>query len=174
MFYLETERLQLIPLTHDVLKLYHADRAAMERHLGLQPSQMDVDPEYAHGVQDALENFWLPKTATHADRYRWYTNWEIVIKEARLSIGGIGFAGYPDETRHAEVGFMLDRQFHGQGYAREALEAMVRWAFADDFVLAVVAQTHLKNTASRKLLAAAEFILVNTGEELVRYQRDKK
>ena len=40
---------------------------------------------------------------------------------------------------------MLDNQFHGQGYAREALEAMVQWAFADDYVLAVVAQTHEHN-----------------------------
>jgi RimJ/RimL family protein N-acetyltransferase len=174
MFYLETERLKLIPLTHDLLKLYHEDRPAMERQLGLHPSQMDVDPEYACEVRDALENFWLPQTAAHADRYRWYTNWEIVLKEARLAIGGIGFAGYPDSTRHAEVGFMLDKQFHGQGYAREALEAMVRWAFADDYVLAVVARTHEHNASSRRLLAAAEFVPVHTEENLVHYKRDKK
>jgi uncharacterized cysteine cluster protein YcgN (CxxCxxCC family) len=62
------------------MTLYHEDRPAIERQLGLHPSQMDVDRECAHEVQDALENFWLPKTAAYTDQYPWYTNWEIVLK----------------------------------------------------------------------------------------------
>ncbi|WP_291914456.1 GNAT family N-acetyltransferase [Chitinophaga sp. CB10] len=171
MFFLETERLKLFPLTHELLQLCDQNRPEMEARLGLYPNEMKIREEYAVEIRDAMEYFWLPQTAAHPDCYHWYTNWEIVLTAANISIGGIGFAGAPDPNGLVEIGFMLDENFHGQGYASEALHAMLRWAFACGEVRAVVARTYEDNAACRKLLLRAGFIPSGADGRLLTYKK---
>src|ERR1700733_146114 len=110
MFFIESERLKMIPLTHQLLQLLHHNRTAMEASLGLNISNMQIDPFYKNEVDDAMINFWLPKTLEYPDAYKWYTNWEIILKSNNTSIGGMGFAGEPNENGEAETGYMVDQQ----------------------------------------------------------------
>ena len=48
---------------------------------------------------------------------------------ADLLIGGAGFGGRPDADGATATGYGLLDAFHGQGYATEALKALVAWAF---------------------------------------------
>ncbi|TWW00842.1 GNAT family N-acetyltransferase [Chitinophaga pinensis] len=169
MFFLETERLQLIPLPHDMLTLCQQDRAAMEAKIGLNTSAMCIDPVYIVELEDALANFWIPMTATYPDRYQWYTNWEIVLKKERLAIGGIGFIGYPDDNGQTETGFMLDKNFHGKGYAKEALISISNWAFTHDELKTIIAKTAEDNLPSRKLLESAGFMRIGQEADLLIY-----
>ena len=171
MFFLETERLQLIPLTHDLLKLCQLDRATMEAKLELNKSNMLIDPVYVTELEDAIENFWIPMTAANPDRYQWYTNWEIVLKKERLAIGGIGFIGYPDENGQTETGFMLDKNFHSKGYAKEALISITNWAFTHEDVRTIIAKTTEDNLPCRKLLESAGFIPVRQEAGLLIYSK---
>ena len=171
MFYIETPRLKLIPLTHQLLQSYQADRASMESSMGLQPSSMQIDPLYKKELQDALTYFWLPQTLAHPDNYYWYTNWEIVLKSTNTSVGGIGFIGFPDAMGETEVGYMLDEMQHGKGYALEALEGMLAWAFSDDHTAAIVARTAETNHSSRKLLIKAGFAEEGNKEGLLRFRK---
>lgn len=173
MFILETERLKLIPLTHELLKICQHNRPEMEELLGLNISQMQIAPEYVAELLDALEHFWLPHTAANPDNYQWYTNWEIVLKQDNLAIGGIGFAGYVDDNGAVETGFMLDEKFHKQGFASEALQAMIAWAFTDDKVVAVIARTHEHNRPTQQLLARAGFSVDGVSEGLITYRRER-
>lgn len=173
MFFIETERLLLIPLTHDLLKLCQQNRANMEVKLGLNLSDMLIDPVYLTELEDAIENFWIPMTAANPDRYQWYTNWEIVLKKERLAIGGIGFIGYPDETGQTETGFMLDKNFHCRGYAKEALIGISNWAFTHDDVKSIIARTAEDNLPSRKLLERAGFLPVKQEADLVIYCKQR-
>jgi ribosomal-protein-alanine N-acetyltransferase len=91
MFFIESTRLKLIPLTQQLLRLCQVSRPAMEQSLGINISAMQIDPEYQIEIQDALVQFWLPKTREYPKKYQWYTNWEIVDKAANTSVGGIGF-----------------------------------------------------------------------------------
>jgi hypothetical protein len=79
MFYLETERLKLIPLDLYHLRLLRQSRALMEKSLGLEPSAMAVD-EFTRGeIAQALET-WIAQVSRHEAEYQWYTAWEIVLK----------------------------------------------------------------------------------------------
>ena len=171
MFYIETQRLKLIPLTHQLLQSYQADRAFMESTLGLQASSMQIDPLYKKELQDALAYFWLPQTLEHPDDYHWYTNWEIVLKSTNTSIGGIGFIGFPDANGQTEVGYMLDEMQQGRGYALEALQRMLDWAFSDIHTAAVIARTAETNHSSRKLLIKAGFAEEGNEEGLLRFRK---
>lgn len=173
MLFIESERLKLLPLTHELLLLYRSDRSEMEQVLGLTPSNMQVDPLYQEEITDALINFWLPQTLDHPNRYEWYTNWEIILKDINTSIGGIGFAGYPDENGETEIGYMLDQQHQGSGYAAEALETIVNWAFTNKDVGVVNAHTPVDNMPSRKLLEKAGFSELEIEEGLVKYQKQR-
>ena len=174
MFYIETQRLKLIPLTHQLLQSYHADRALMESSLGLQISSMQIDPLYKKELEDALVYFWLPQTLEHPEDYHWYTNWEIVVKSSNTSVGGIGFIGYPDAKGETEVGYMLDELQQGKGYALEALQGMLSWAFSDTHTNAIIARTAENNHPSRKLLTKAGFIEEGNEEGLLRFRKTNK
>lgn len=171
MFYITTERLRLIPLTHELLKQCHENRALMEVDLGLDISDMQIDDDYKAELKNAMECFWLPKTLEHPDRYQWYTNWEIVLISNNTAIGGIGFVGYPTEEGTAEVGYMIDERERSKGYAGEALEGLIEWGRSNARIHQVIARTHQDNLPSQKLLLKAGFVKSEMEEEIVIYTK---
>jgi ribosomal-protein-alanine N-acetyltransferase len=55
------------------------------------------------------------------------------------------------------VGYALDAAFWRQGYAREALEAVLAYGFDEKFVSRIVAVVRAENTGSRSLLKRCGF-----------------
>jgi ribosomal-protein-alanine N-acetyltransferase len=174
MFFIESERLRMIPLTHELLQLMHTDRQAMELKLSLNASAQQIDELYVKEIEDAMVNFWLPKTLEHPELYKWYTNWEIILKSTNTSIGGMGFAGEPNEHGEAETGYMIDQQHQNKGYATEALQLLIKWAFTHDVVMAIVVHTYEDNLPSRKILAKCNFKEVGKDAAgLMAYRQEK-
>jgi ribosomal-protein-alanine N-acetyltransferase len=174
MFFIESTRLKLIPLTQQLLRLCQVSRPAMEQSLGINISAMQIDPEYQIEIQDALVQFWLPKTREYPKKYQWYTNWEIVDKAANTSVGGIGFVGHADENGIVEMGYMIDQQQQRKGYATEAIRAMVDWAFQDAVVEAVVAKTAPGNFPSQKVLLKNGFVQIAGTETLLAFKKKRR
>jgi len=173
MFFIESERLKLMPLTHQQLLLLRQDRALMEISIGLTPSFMLVEPLYYAEIIDALDNFWLPNTLAYPEKYLWYTGWELVLKSTNTSIGGMGFAGYPNDNGEAEIGYMIDGNQHNKGFATEALQTMIAWAFTHQFVKAIVVHTYADNLPSRRLLDKCGFKQVEDVETLLTYRLNR-
>ncbi|WP_295717602.1 GNAT family N-acetyltransferase [Mucilaginibacter sp.] len=173
MFFIESERLKLMSLTHEQLLLLRQDRALMEISIGLTPSFMLVEPFYYAEIIDALDNFWLPNTLAHPEKYLWYTDWELVLKSANTSVGGMGFAGYPNENGEAEIGYMIDGNHHNKGFATEALKTMIAWAFTHQFVKAIIVHTYADNLPSCRLLDKCGFEQVEDVEGLLTYRLEK-
>ena len=167
MFFIESERLRLIPLTHQQLQLLHTDRATFELSIGLNTSAMQVDELYQHEIDDAMMNFWLPKTLKHTEQYLWYTSWEIVLKSTNTIIGGMGFGGEPNENGEVETGYMIDGNHHNKGYATEALKTIMQWAFTHKAVKAIIIRTYADNQPSRRLLVKCGFEQVDDMDGLL-------
>lgn len=165
MFFIESNRLRLIPLTHQLLQICVSSRSNMEEAMGLRKSAMQIDELYQKEVADAIANFWLPQTLANPSLYQWYTSWEIVLKDTNTSIGGIGFIGYPSLRGEAEIGYMLDKQEHSKGYASEALTAIIDWAFTCDDTKWIIARTYKDNMASRRLLLKRGFTELGENDE---------
>lgn len=170
MFSIQSQRLQMIPLTHAQLLLLKQDRKLLELSLGLNPSAMLIDPLYAKEIDDARDNFWLPNTLAFADTHLWYTAWEIVLKCTNTIIGGMGFAGYPNEAGEVEIGYMIDANHHNKGYATEALQLLSQWAFTHEFVKAIIVHTYSDNLPSRRILEKCGFTLANDVEGLLTFR----
>lgn len=175
MFFIESERLKMTPLTHELLQLLHTSRRAMEVALGLNISAQQINELYLKEIDDAMVNFWLPKTLEHADAYEWYTDWEIILKSSNTAIGGMGFNGEPNESGEAEIGYMIDQQHQNKGYATEALRLLSGWALTQKNVEAIIVHTYDYNSPSKRILAKCDFEEVGKdGEGLLTYMLKKR
>lgn len=70
-------------------------------------------------------------------------------------LGDVGLRTF--DVRHAEIGFTLARSAQGRGYAREAVGAVLAYAFGPLGVHRVVAGTDPRNTRSAVLLSKLGF-----------------
>jgi RimJ/RimL family protein N-acetyltransferase len=84
------------------------------------------------------------------------------------AIGGVGFKGQPMGGR-VEIGYGLTPSARGDGYAAEAVVALVALA-AERGISRVIADTTLDNIASQRTLIRAGFRLVGADDELQRYE----
>ena len=148
MFDLQTERLRLIPLNLEALRLLLDDRQKMERYLGLTVTDVVLDEP----VRQAIERDVLKGVAENEEDYLWYTNWEVVLKEENCSIGGLAFKGPPNREGEVEVGYGLQPPYRGKGYMTEAMREAFRWAFEEPRVQAFIGEVEKTNLPSIRVL----------------------
>jgi ribosomal-protein-alanine N-acetyltransferase len=165
---LETLRLKLVPLSHDQLLLYKNDPQALAGNLEVRYLERQHDPATIHDLEEAIE-FWISNTKKYKAHFQWYTNWEIILKAEQLAIGGIGFAGLPDESGKSMIGYGLDTRFHGRGYATEALTALIGWGFTNNDLATIIADTPLQNIPSQRVLTKNGFVETNRDAELIHW-----
>lgn len=144
---LETKRLKVIPLNLDLFKLLLEDIDKMEEELSLNPSGTLLDEH----VQQAMEHNYN-EALKHEDRYLWFTNWQIVLKENNQSIGSAGFKNVPDQHGAVEIGYGINAEHRNKGYTTEAVSEICKWALEQKGVNYVVAETLADNYASQKVL----------------------
>lgn len=99
----------------------------------------------------------------------WY-----LIKRSENSpqlVGICGFKGRPDAMGSVEIGYSIIPQFRNQGYASEAVDRLVRWAFSHQTVQEVSAETLPYLQSSIRVMKKNGFDFVGAGSELgvVRY-----
>lgn len=109
-----------------------------------------------------------------ADLHYRHQRWKhrlIIERNTGVVAGGIGFKDEPSEGT-VELGYGVVPSKRGQGYANEAVEAMVTVAWTDPRVDKVVARTEASNLASIRVLESNGFtILSNEDGLLFRKQR---
>ena len=88
------------------------------------------------------------------DRYRdgKYYDWAIILKSTGKMIGTCGFSAIYPEHRYAEVGYVLNPAFRGQGYAGEALATVLDFAFRRMALNRVEAKCVAENSSSERVM----------------------
>ncbi|GHA08703.1 hypothetical protein GCM10010329_34360 [Streptomyces spiroverticillatus] len=95
-----------------------------------------------------------------------YTNFEIRLRaEDGRPIGGIGFHGPADETGAVTIGYGLIPSAWGNGYAKEALREIVRFA-RECGATRVKGDADHANVASQRVMEAAGMRLVGEDDEV--------
>ena len=153
---LQTERLELLPLTLEFCEaIVDGDRPRARRELGLDLSEWPAGSEV-----DRAFPFYAARLREDPAAAAWQGR-AIVVRESEQIAGSANFKGAPQDGI-VEVGYQLVPRFRGNGYAREALGALVERAFAEPATEEVVAVIHPDNTPS---IAVAESVgLAPTGE----------
>ena len=120
-----SERLRLPLFTGELLERYLAgDTAAAESALGVRL------PPWL------IENEWLMRVRVQQIREDpssepWLLRPIALAAPDPVAIGMFNFHGPPDDLGFAEIGYGLEPEYRGQGYAIEAVRAMLDWAVAE-------------------------------------------
>lgn len=106
-----------------------------------------------------------------AENWLWYTPWKIALKDGTV-IGDAGFKGNAVKGA-VEIGYGLETAFEGNGYMTEAVKALIDWAFTQDGVYCVEAETEADNRASQRVLEKLDFVPSGMGNEGPRFKKQK-
>jgi RimJ/RimL family protein N-acetyltransferase len=69
----------------------------------------------------------VPQVKEDESINKWFVRW-IVLKVSKEIVGSTSFHGAPDTDGMIEIGLGIEEPFQGNGYAKEALTAMWKWA----------------------------------------------
>lgn len=145
---LTTARLRLVPVTDEVMRAAARGKAALEGAIGATiPDTWRGDYVFERRRRAAVRD--IPRHA-------------LVVRESdNTLVGEVRFEALPQTTRFEEdweIGYAIAGQFRRQGYAVEAVEAVVEWLEAQG-VNRIVAGCHMKNVASVRTLRRLGFTL---------------
>jgi RimJ/RimL family protein N-acetyltransferase len=164
-------------LASDRLRLVAANRELVEADLARGEAfgnmlRAAVPPNWPPDLydRDAME-FALrqPDDAAEQGWSFWYL---IAAPDGREEVIGIcGFKGRPNTAGSAEIGYSVLRQYRNQGFATEAVERLVRWAFSHHNVVEVSAETLPHLQSSIRVMKKNGFVHAGEGSErgVVRY-----
>lgn len=145
---IQTARLSLIPVTPESLLIQQQNDAAMKAKLGaclnaIVPEEWPPEHWEPHVLDYLLNLYAVSPEAVGWCRY-------VVLHNAagRTLIGTFGSGLPKDETGEAEIGYGILPNWQRQGFAPEAVTAMLPWLAAQREIRAFVAQTfpHLRGS----------------------------
>lgn len=148
---IKTKRLKLYPLSDEEI-------------------QKLVDDSEEEALACAYSQMLLGCKNNPAQR-EWYAPWTMETKDGNR-IGELGFRG-PASNHSVEIGYGINKEFEGQGYATEAAMSLIEWAFDNENVLFVEAESDENNVASIRVLEKLGFVKYGQGEEGPRFVKDK-
>lgn len=99
--------------------------------------------------------------------------WLMVHIVDQKIIGDLGFKGRPDAEGTVEIGYSVVRGYRRQGYAGEAVRALVDWAFAQQDVKRITAECDLDNSPSIRILEKLGFRCQETDRNLLKWELKK-
>lgn|GEM_PF-147393 len=108
-------------------------------------------------VSEEVSPAWLTqlRTATTADP--WVHGFAVVHRKRQSVIGSAGFTGPPDAEGVVEIAYCIAPGFQGRGYATEAAQALIAFAFGSGCVRRVRAHTLPSPSASTRVLTKCGF-----------------
>jgi RimJ/RimL family protein N-acetyltransferase len=98
-----------------------------------------------------------------------FGTYQVVRRADGRVIGDVGFMGPPDATGAVSVGCSITEDARCQGYATEALTALLEWARGQTGLTCVLADTTRSNLASQRLLERVGLHRVGEDGELLYY-----
>jgi RimJ/RimL family protein N-acetyltransferase len=158
---IQTERLKLIPLTLDQLKLWIEDIISLEKELDCSYKAESMEGFFLEIVKGQYEI-----TRKDPKNYLWHSFFFLVRKEDRVVVGSADFKDIPNENGEVEIGYGLGKEFEHNGYMTEAVKAMCEWASKQNGVKSVIAETDLDGLTSQRILERCGFKQYKEGETL--------
>lgn len=128
------------------------DAAELQRLAGAREiADTTVSIPHPYDLDHALA--WIGQQRREAVRGR-ATNFAIRLLPRGPLIGSVGLRDIDPEHLQAELGFWIGREWWGQGYAREAARAVIRFGFESLGLNRIFAHHMARNPAAGRVLLA--------------------
>jgi RimJ/RimL family protein N-acetyltransferase len=152
-----TDRLRLVPLDAEGMRLFVDDWCALQQRLGVRrspPWMTDRDTlDAAQRQGEAMRR--------DPDAWLWWTFWQVVLVADDVSIGLVDFKGPPGPDGGVTVGCSFAPAYWGRGYATEAVGALMNDLARLPAVRYVLAETTATNRGARRILSKLGFRLID-------------
>lgn len=160
---LRTERLEIVPGTPALGRAELNDRRLFGELLGAAVPSAWPPPEN----DEHTMTFFTEYVEKNPNGVGWAA-WYILLRAADgqpTVIGTCGFTAKPDDTGTIETGYSILEEYQRQGFAPEALTALVDLAFSHAAVTRVIAHTFPALRPSIRVLEKCGFSFVGPGTE---------
>jgi [ribosomal protein S5]-alanine N-acetyltransferase len=141
--YIETQRLELIPCSLEVAKMAIAKNSPLLEKLLTAHVPEDW---YSADVQGFLPKY--VEMLEDDPSQLGYGVWLMIRTHDSTLIGDLGFVGKSDDGECLELGYEVLAAYRNQGYATEAVEVLLNFAFMQLGVKKIIAHTPQDNLTS--------------------------
>lgn len=164
---LESRRLTLVAATEELVRADLAGTERLAEAIGAEiPDEWPPDLYESTAMRVALEQLRDPEQ-------QGWSLWYLLTKkhDPPRVIGICGFKGKPDRAGSVEIGYSVLKPYRVQGYATEAVERLVTWAFSHQNVVEVAAETLPYLRKSIRVMEKCGFTFAGPGSEhgVIRY-----
>ena len=175
MFFLESERLRLHPLTLSQLRLFLTNRVALETELQIRLPvlKLNTDDSFMREFDSVMESYVIPNVTQFAESYPWYTHWLVIHQADKQAVGGLGLYGLPNEAGEVMFGYFVDQAYEGQGITTEAVKRLIEWLFTHPNVQSIMADTLVDGLGSQRVLQKNGFKPAGETDEGLRWKLDR-
>jgi [ribosomal protein S5]-alanine N-acetyltransferase len=142
---LKTTNLQLLKIERIHIEAFLRSKSELAKLL--QVSVPDSWPTFP-------EAFSLPTEETRESNPP-ANDWQgffFIDPKNKVLVGNGGFYGLPDDSGTVEIGYEIASEYWNRGFATEAVQALIDFAFAHEEVRAVMAHTLAEINASNRVL----------------------
>lgn len=147
---LQTKRLVIVPCTDESLSIYATEGFKIGSHINNYLKKLEEDPSLlGWGV------------------------WLVINKDDHTIIGDIGFKGKPDSENIVEVGYGIVPAAQNKGFATEAVNEILNWAFSSGNVKKIVAECLIDNIPSIKVLEKLNMKRIGIKDNMYLWQLNK-
>jgi len=158
---IETERLLLLPLSANQLKLWICDIKSLEAELQCSYRAEPIKGELLNIIKGQISLIELDEA-----NYIYLTFWFIIRKDDWTVIGSTCFKNLPDASGEVEIGYGLGPEFESHGYMTEAIRALCKWALKQENISCITAETDIDNPKSHGVLERCDFKVYKTDETI--------
>jgi ribosomal-protein-alanine N-acetyltransferase len=170
---IRSRRLDLVRLSPDVMSALVEGRREEAERLG----EFRLPPAWPDEHDRRFLAFRLKQIARDAEMREWLVRAVVARDSGRPLVGHAGFHGKPGvnarrDADAVEIGYTIFEPYRGQGYATEAVRALIEWASGERGIRRFVASVAPDNAPSLAIVRKLGFVEVGRhwdaedGEEL--------
>jgi [ribosomal protein S5]-alanine N-acetyltransferase len=139
-----TKRLKIIPCKEELL----SDDFNSDDHIHYYLQEIEIDPSLiGWGV------------------------WLVIRQEDGQILGNIGFQGKP-QNGVVEIGYNIQKIAQNNGYATEAVEGLINWAFSTKRVEKILAECMRSNIPSIRVLEKLSMMKTDEDDQMIYWERN--
>jgi ribosomal-protein-alanine N-acetyltransferase len=153
-----TSRLELVAATVELAKA-EINNLPLLAHLLDTPTPANWPPPL--NDEHSQQHFLASLQNAEANDAGWNL-WFCIRREPRELVGNAGFKGSPTDGL-VEIGYSMLETHQRHGYATEAVQALIDWAFQNRGVQRVVADTLPGLTPSIRVMEKSGFVFIGDG-----------
>jgi RimJ/RimL family protein N-acetyltransferase len=168
--HLATTRLTLQPLTAAELAFYIQDNQQLEQELGLATGSRELTERVKNKIAESI----IPAVTRAGELYEFHTIWIVIDTASKTIVADLYCKGEPNASGDVEIGYGTYPAYQGRGLMTEAVAGLVRWAFTQKNIRAVLAETDPGNTASQKVLQRNHFRISNQTPDNICWRLERK